>query len=192
MRIIAGEFRGRRIDAPPGRGTRPTTDRVRESLFSALVSLLGPELGGGAVLDAFAGSGALGLEAVSRGASGAVLVERDRKALATCKSNVAALGVSDRVRVLGADVFSLAKAGIAGGPFALILLDAPYTLDQTALGGLLAELARAGNLEPGAAVTWEHAAGDTAAWPEGFEAVARKRYGTTEIEFAVWEGGDDL
>ncbi|TLM89278.1 MAG: 16S rRNA (guanine(966)-N(2))-methyltransferase RsmD, partial [Actinobacteria bacterium] len=68
MRIVAGAYRGRRIEAPPGTGTRPTTDRVREALFSALVSVAGPDLGGGAVLDAFGGSGALGLEALSRGA----------------------------------------------------------------------------------------------------------------------------
>ena len=100
MRIIAGEFRGRKLDAPRGDGTRPTTDRVRESLMSALVSLR-DGLDGAVVLDAFAGSGALSLEALSRGADTAVLCERDRDAAAVIERNISALRLGrDRARLV--------------------------------------------------------------------------------------------
>ena len=97
MRIVAGEFKGRSIVAPKGRSTRPTSDRVREGLFSALTSRLGADLGCGAVLDAFAGSGALGLEALSRGASTATFVDKSTSAVRVIRANVETLGVSDRV-----------------------------------------------------------------------------------------------
>ena len=104
MRIIAGEFRGRKLDAPRGDGTRPTTDRVRESLMSALVSLR-DGLDGAVVLDAFAGSGALSLEALSRGADTAVLCERDRDAAAVIERNISALRLGrDRARLVRGDV----------------------------------------------------------------------------------------
>ena len=96
MRIVAGQYRGRRIEAPKGEGTRPTTDRVREALFSRLVSLTAPDLGGGSALDAFAGSGALGFEALSRGIGRVTFVERDRAALATLKANAAAPTIGPR------------------------------------------------------------------------------------------------
>jgi 16S rRNA (guanine966-N2)-methyltransferase len=187
MRIVAGEFRGRAIAAPKGLATRPTTDRVRESLFSVIGSIMGPGLASCTVLDAFAGSGALGLEALSRGADHAVFAEKDRSALAALSGNIGVLGVEARAKVLKADVFSLARRGVPGGPFALILLDPPYTLDAVKVGALLGDLARTNGLAPGALCSWEHASGSDAAWPEGFELMQRKRYGTTEIEFAVYE-----
>ena len=104
MRIIAGKYRGRRLDAPKGQGTRPTTDRVRESLMSALHSARGG-FAGAVVLDAFAGSGALALEALSRGADRAVLCERDREAAGVIERNLRTLGLSpDRARLMRADV----------------------------------------------------------------------------------------
>lgn len=186
MRIIAGAQRGRIIRAPRGQATRPTTDRVRESLFSVIGSILGPGLGGLAVFDPFAGSGALGLEALSRGAAHAVFAEKDRAALAALSANIDALGVNARTTVHRMDAFSLAGRGVSGGPFALILLDPPYTLDATKVAGLLGDMARAGSLTSGALCTWEHAAGVAAPWPEGFELRQRKKYGSTEIEFAVY------
>jgi 16S rRNA (guanine966-N2)-methyltransferase len=98
-RIVAGELGGRRLRMPPGDRTRPTTDRVREALFSRVEALLGG-LDGAVVLDLYAGSGAVGLEALSRGAAHAVLVECDRRAVAAARANVAALGVDDRARVV--------------------------------------------------------------------------------------------
>lgn len=121
MRIIAGEWRGRAIDAPPGRATRPTGDRVRETLFSMLASRLGSfeDL---RVADLFAGSGALGLEALSRGAAHASFVENDPAAAAVIKRNVAKLGAADRVRILGGSALALPRSG----PFDLVFADPPY------------------------------------------------------------------
>ena len=125
MRIIAGEWRGRPIEAPPGLGTRPTADRVRETLFSMLASRLGSfdEL---RVADLFAGSGALGLEALSRGASCATFVESDPEALRALKRNAEKLGATDRVRILSGSAFALPPSE----PFDVIFADPPYGLES--------------------------------------------------------------
>ena len=121
MRIIAGEWRGRPIEAPPGQATRPTADRVRETLFSMLASRFGSfeEL---RVADLFAGSGALGLEALSRGAASAAFVENNAAAVAAIKRNADKLGASDRVQIFGGSALALARSE----PFDLILADPPY------------------------------------------------------------------
>lgn len=121
MRIIAGQFRGRPLQAPPGLGTRPTADRVREALFSMLASRLGSfeDL---RVADLYAGSGALGLEALSRGAAHATFVEPDATAQDAIKANAAKLGVEDRIRVLGGSALALPRSE----PFDLIVADPPY------------------------------------------------------------------
>jgi 16S rRNA (guanine966-N2)-methyltransferase len=121
VRIIAGQLRGRPLLAPPGSATRPTADRVREALFSMLASRLGTfeDL---RVADLFAGSGALGFEALSRGAAEAVFVETDAKAQAAIKANAAKLGLTDKVRVLGGSALALPRSD----PFDLILADPPY------------------------------------------------------------------
>jgi 16S rRNA (guanine966-N2)-methyltransferase len=121
MRIIAGEWRGRTIEAPPGVATRPTADRVRETLFSMLTSRLGSfeDL---RVADLFAGSGALGLEALSRGAAAATFVELDPKAAAAIKRTAERLGAGDRVLILGCSALSVPKTD----PFDLVLADPPY------------------------------------------------------------------
>jgi 16S rRNA (guanine966-N2)-methyltransferase len=121
MRIIAGRFRGRPLQAPPGLGTRPTADRVREALFSMLASRLGT-FEGLRVADLYAGSGALGLEALSRGADHATFVEKDSKAHAAIKANAGRLGVSEQVRILGASALALPRCD----PFDLIFADPPY------------------------------------------------------------------
>ena len=119
MRIISGKWRGRALLAPPGEATRPTADRAREALFSMLTSRLGSfeEL---RVADIFAGTGALGLEALSRGAARCTFVERDREAIAALKANIQKLGAD------GADVRAQAAEGFAGGPFDLVFMDPPY------------------------------------------------------------------
>lgn len=121
MRIIAGAWRGRTIDAPPGQATRPTADRVRETLFSMLASRLGSfeEL---RVADLFAGSGALGLEALSRGAAEATFVERDAAAAAVIRRNAEKLGATERVRILTSSALALPPSP----PFDLIFADPPY------------------------------------------------------------------
>jgi 16S rRNA (guanine966-N2)-methyltransferase len=150
MRVIAGRFGGRRLAAPGGRDTRPTADRVREALFSTL----GP-LDGATVLDVFAGSGALAIEALSRGAARAVLVERDPRAAAVIRSNLAALGLGDdeaRVVVRAARA-ALRDARTSGETYDLVFLDPPYRSAAT-LGRELSE-ALEGLLAPGARVVSE-------------------------------------
>ena len=188
MRIVAGAWRGRSIFAPAGDATRPTSDRVREAVFSVLESRY-PEQASGAVLDAFAGTGALGLEALSRGAAQAVLVERERAALATLRANVEALG-ADAATVVPADVFAAARGDrLPGGPFSLLLMDPPYRIERAQVRGLLAVLSE-GRLARGAAVVWEHSADAPPDWPAGFEADLEKRYGDTIVSFARHVRGD--
>lgn len=122
MRIVAGEWRGRAIEVPPGMATRPTADRARETLFSMLASRIGSfeEL---RAADLFAGSGALGLEALSRGAASATFVESDAKTAATVKRNAEKLGANDRVRIVVGSALSLPRSE----PFDLIFADPPYS-----------------------------------------------------------------
>jgi len=157
MRIIAGEWRGRTIEAPPDEGTRPTADRVRESLFSMLASRLG-SFEGLRVADLFAGSGALGFEALSRGAAHATLVESDPKASAVIKRNAARLGAADRIRLFSGSALVLPKSE----PFELIFADPPYSAGASSAvvqavmkagwlapgGWLSVETARAGSIDP--------------------------------------------
>ena len=124
MRVVAGDLRGRRIEAPPGTDTRPTTDKVREATFNALGSL--DLVRDALVLDLFAGSGALGIEALSRGAAHCTFIERDRTALWTLRDNVEALGLTERARVVPGDAMVLGR-GIEAD---LALADPPYGFDQ--------------------------------------------------------------
>ena len=133
MRVVAGIARGRRLDAPPGSATRPTADRVREATFNALGSLAAVE--GATVLDLFAGSGALGIEALSRGAAAATFVDHDAKALTVVRRNLEATGLGDRATVLRTDATTF-----AGGHFDLVLLDPPYAFGDEAWSRLLADL----------------------------------------------------
>ena len=121
MRIVAGEWRGRPLEAPPGRTTRPTADRVRETLFSMLASRLG-SFDDLAVADLFAGSGALGLEALSRGAARATFVESDPAASATIRRNAATFGAAGRIEIVAGSALFLGRYG----PFDLIFADPPY------------------------------------------------------------------
>jgi len=142
MRIIAGAWRGRVIEAPPGQATRPTADRVRETLFSMLVSRLGTfeDL---RVADLFAGSGALGFEALSRGAGHATFVESDAKASAVIRRNAEKLGAADRLQILGGSALALPRSE----PFDLILADPPYS--QGSGSGLVEAVTKAGWLARG-------------------------------------------
>ncbi|HEX8066121.1 MAG TPA: 16S rRNA (guanine(966)-N(2))-methyltransferase RsmD [Thermoleophilaceae bacterium] len=121
MRVVAGAFGGRPLKAPPGRRTRPTADRVREALFS----ILGP-LDGARAADLFAGSGALGIEALSRGAASATFVERDRRAAATIRENLLAIGAQDRATVVARDALRWLASAADGPAYDLVLLDPPY------------------------------------------------------------------
>ncbi len=190
MRIVGGAFKGRRLVAPKGEGTRPTSDRVREALMSSLVNRLGADLGGGVALDLFAGSGALALEALSRGVARAVLVERDRGALKAIAENAAALGVADRVKVIEGDSLGSAGSRLASaGPFTLLFCDPPYRIDQTRVASRLAALGAAGAIVEGAALAWEHGAGGAVPEPEGFAQERTYRYGDTAVTLLRYYGG---
>lgn len=184
LRIVAGEFGGRLIECPRA-VSRPTTDRVREALLSALVSAAGG-FEGITVCDAFAGSGALGLEAVSRGAARAQLFDADAGAVQCVRRNVAALGLADRVHVARADVLASGIAG-AAAPYGLVLLDPPYVTEAERVGGLLARAAEAGQLAEGCLVAYERAA-DASALPElaRFQVLKQKRYGKTAVDLLRW------
>jgi 16S rRNA (guanine966-N2)-methyltransferase len=154
MRIIAGEWRGRRIEAPAGSATRPTADRVRETLFSMLVSRIG-SFEGLRVADLFAGSGALGFEALSRGASEATFVDSDRTAIDVLRSNGARLDAVERIRVVPGSALSLPPAG----PFDLVLADPPYAPGS---GNTVVEsVMRANWLAPGGWMSVETARGES-------------------------------
>lgn len=186
MRIVGGDWRGRALRAPEGRDTRPTTDRVRESIASIVCAAAGG-LEGLSVLDAFAGSGALGLEMLSRGAAHATLVEQDPKALACVRGNIGALGVPrERALVLRADAFSLGRRGrVAGAPFDLVLLDPPYATDAADVAGLVEALDTAGALGPAAIVMYERASDRPPITPAGFAADSEHRYGSTCVDVLV-------
>ncbi|WP_302962827.1 16S rRNA (guanine(966)-N(2))-methyltransferase RsmD [uncultured Adlercreutzia sp.] len=186
MRIIAGEFRGRRLDAPKGDGTRPTTDRVRESLMSAVHSARGG-FDDARVLDAFAGSGALGMEALSRGAASAVLCERDRGAADVVERNLRTLGLGrDRARLVRGDVLKRPPAPMAA-PFDLVFLDPPYALAPAEVFGLIARLDEAGSLASDVIVSYEHDGADDAAVEalaaeSGWAIASHRRFGDTAID----------
>jgi 16S rRNA (guanine966-N2)-methyltransferase len=172
MRIIAGQWRGRTLEAPPGNATRPTSDRAREALFSMLTSRLGG-FEGLEVADLFAGTGALGLEALSRGAAHCTFVEKDRAALDALRRNIARLGAGERVDVRAQDA-----ARIAGGPWHLVFLDPPYRsgLGQTALAHLLA----ANALAPRALVSIETHRDETVAI-DGLDVESQRHYGKARL-----------
>ena len=191
MRIIAGDHRGRRLVAPKGMGTRPTTDRVRESLMSMVSSARGG-FDAAVVLDAFAGSGALGLEALSRGAERCVFCEMDRNALSALTANIAALSAEGSARVARGDVLKRPPCSL--GPFDLVFLDPPYALGPQAVLELLETLRQAGALDGDVLVSYEHSTasdGPLDACLEGtvWERVNRRHWKDTSIDFLAVKPG---
>lgn len=178
-RIVAGLAGGRRL-AVPDRGTRPTTDRVRAALFSALAARR--DFAGLRVLDLYAGSGALGLEALSRGAASVLLVEEDRRAARAIAGNIEVVGLP------GAVLRQAPVAAVLAGPsqpMDLILADPPYGLAAAALEDVLGRLDAGGWASPGAVVVVERAAsGPLLAWPPGWLPRPPRRYGDTRLEAA--------
>jgi 16S rRNA (guanine966-N2)-methyltransferase len=166
VRVVAGTLGGRRLVAPEGRSTRPTTDRVREAVFNSLAS--GGLLEGAVVADLYAGSGAIGIEALSRGAARCVFVERDRQALRALEQNLDSLGLHDRSRVMAADATSAAATVDAD----IVFADPPYDFEDwnQLLGRISADLVVA---ESGAAI----------AVPDGWHAIRVRRYGRTHVTF---------
>jgi 16S rRNA (guanine966-N2)-methyltransferase len=209
-RVIAGEAGGRRLAVPDGRDTRPTSDRAREGLFATIASMLG-SLAGARVLDLYAGSGAVGLEALSRGAEHVLLVEHGARASRVIRENIEAIGLpgavlaADRVeRVLArgpasagsqdGPAFAGSQDGPApaggrddaeGGRYDVVFADPPYALADAAVSGVLSLLAGHGWLAPGALVIVERATrSGPVSWPDGFVPDRARRYG----EATFWYG----
>jgi len=180
LRVIAGTARGRKLAAPPGDRIRPTKDMVREAMFSALDAR--GALVDAAVLDLFAGTGALEIEAMSRGGARAVLVERDRAALDAIATNVAALRVGDRVRVVANDVGRFLRGPLpAGAPFDLVLVDPPYDTSDEDVTALLAALDAPGWLAPDAIVSVERPARHPVLLPNGWRTGWERAFGDTML-----------
>ena len=185
-RVIAGAAGGRRLAVPPGNGTRPTSDRAREGLFSSWESQLGGAQGwrGLRVMDLYAGSGAVGLEALSRGAAHVLLADAEPRAVRTLKENVRALGLP------GAEVRAGKAAQIVAGeppaaPYGLVFLDPPYAVSDDDLREILLTLRARGWLTDDALATVERRTrGGDFRWPEGFEGLRSRRYG----EGTLWYG----
>jgi 16S rRNA (guanine966-N2)-methyltransferase len=201
MRIIAGEFRGRRLLPPNGPATRPITDRVKQSVFDVLA----PNIADATVLDCFAGTGSLGLEALSRGASHAVFYESDRSAAAILRRNIHALGVSDRSRVITSDLFAFPTQSsarpsspqavlgstklAAGSPQSLVFLDPPYRY-VTQRPDDLRRLVLTLPLLVEALVIFRHAAEDALDLPP-LKPFDRRVYGGMVVDFLIYFGGVD-
>ncbi|KES06532.1 methyltransferase [Streptomyces toyocaensis] len=183
-RVIAGAAGGRRLAVPPGQGTRPTSDRAREGLFSTWQSLLGGPLDGERVLDLYAGSGAVGLEALSRGAGHVLLVEAAARAVRTVRENVKALGLPG-AEVRSGKAEQIVREAPPREPYDIVFLDPPYAVPDDDLREILLTLRSEGWLTDEALVTVERSTrGGEFAWPPGFEAVRARRYG----EGTFWYG----
>jgi 16S rRNA (guanine966-N2)-methyltransferase len=185
MRIVGGRLRGRTLAAPRTRDIRPTSDRLRESLFNILGHAYDDPVTSARVLDLFAGTGALGLEAMSRGAAFALLVDDGAEARALIRENVAALGLGGVTKILRRDA---TKLGVAHPiePFSLVFLDPPY---GRGLAAPALSAARGGGwLAPDALIVVEEAADARFAAPDGFTEIERRRYDDTELVFLKFVG----
>lgn len=180
MRIIGGESRGRRIKAPRGMGTRPMRDFVREAVFS----MLGDRVRGARVLDLFAGSGSLGLEALSRGASEAVFVDRGRDPIRVIQENLDILGMQSRGRVVRAEILEfLRHYASTERPFDLIFIDPPFRIDVNYRQEVLNKLIEGGFLGPSSVVVMEAPLrAPVTEPPPGLEFRERRKYGETAVD----------
>lgn len=186
MRIIAGSWRGRSLIAPPDDRIRPTSDRVKGAIFNILAhNIEGVQLDGARVIDLFAGTGALGFEALSRGAAHCVFVEKDAEARGLLTRNVALLDFAAQSEILAIDATQLGPAR-GRSPFTLAFLDPPYGkgLGERAL----AALESGAWLAPDAVVVLEESAGAKIAWPAGYDVLDARRWGDTQAAFARYRG----
>lgn len=193
-RVVAGRAGGRRLVVPDGEATRPTSDRVREAMFSTLTSVLG-SLDGLVVLDLFAGSGALGLEALSRGAARATFVERDRRALAALRRNVATTGLGE-VEIRGTAVERALRTPPADGAdpqVDLVLADPPYAFSSESLVQVLQALVDNRWLADDALLVVERSARDhPPSWPDNLMVLFSRRYSETLLWYLRWSDDQAL
>jgi 16S rRNA (guanine966-N2)-methyltransferase len=189
MRIVGGEFRGRVLASPKGGATRPTSDRTREAVFNILHHAKwrrGDVIEDARVLDVFAGTGALGLEALSRGAHHAVFVEREYAAARVCQENIEAFQLGDRALLLKFDGLHPVPRPLYMEPRTLVFLDPPYGKDMAAQA--LTGLAEKGWLKEGAICVVEMARKQPEAAPAGFVQHDERAYGITAVKFLEWAG----
>jgi len=186
MRVVGGRLRGRTLAGPKSQAIRPTADRLRESLFNVLVHAYGDPIGGARVLDLFAGTGALGIEALSRGAAFALFVDESAEARALLRENLAALGLGGVSRIFRRDAARLGPAHPVE-PFALAFLDPPY--GQNLAAKALASAREGGWLVPDALILVEEATESQFAAPEGFTELERRAYDDTQIIFLKFNLG---
>lgn len=180
MRIVGGKFSGRKISAPPGIISRPTTDRVRESIFNLLESRNDIDFNEARVIDLFAGSGALGLEAMSRGAARCLFIEQDAVARGAIRENLETLGMVGQARVHRRSAISLGdRPSSDGGAFNIGFMDPPY--DKNLAPTALASLRDGEWLAPDAVIVIEQAKKETPASAHGFDEIDRRKYGDTQI-----------
>jgi 16S rRNA (guanine966-N2)-methyltransferase len=186
MRIVGGQFRGRPLAAPGDATTRPTSDKVRESVFNILAhGITGFAIEGCRVLDLFAGTGALGLEALSRGAAYCLFVEEGTEARAIIRRNVEALSLTGVSKIFRRDATTLGPAG-SQAPFGLVFLDPPY--GKGLAERALTSAAAGGWLVPGAIAVIEERKGEPIALPSQFAELDRRRWGDTQVLFARYIG----
>ena len=180
MRVVGGRLRGRALAGPKSQAIRPTADRLRESLFNILVHAFDDPVTGARVLDLFAGTGALGIEALSRGAAFALFIDQSAEARALIRENVAALGLGGASRIFRRDATKLGPAHPLE-PFSLVFLDPPY--GQGLAEAALASARTGGWFAPDALIVVEEAAKAAFVAPEGFSEIDRRRYDDTEFIF---------
>jgi len=188
MRIVGGRLSGRRFSAPAGRGTRPTSDRVREALGSALDAR--NAFADAQVLDLFAGTGALSFEALSRGAKHALMVDHDLRAARQITQSAKELGLVGNVRTVRLDLLTdpagaIRKLPTTESSFSLVFVDAPYS-ETDSVAALLGALTASGRLARGALVVVEHSATHDWSWPNGLAPDADYRYGQTGISLGIY------
>ncbi|GGK36142.1 16S rRNA (guanine(966)-N(2))-methyltransferase RsmD [Salinarimonas ramus] len=185
MRIVGGRFKGRALAGPRSDAIRPTSDRLRESLFNVLAHAYDDPVEGARVIDLFAGTGAMGLEALSRGAAFALFVDDGAQARGLIRENVEALGLGGVTRLFRRDATRLGGAD-RFEPFDLLFCDPPYGRDLAPAA--LTSAAGGGWLAPGALCVVEEAADATLALPSGFEEIERRVYGDTQVVFGRFAG----
>lgn len=193
MRVVGGKWGGVPLESPEGRGvTRPTTDRNREAMASMILSARGLNLDGASVLDAFAGSGAMGIELLSRGADRCTFIDQDARAAARVRRNLAKVGAEKvAYAVLRGDACQLAERGrIAGAPFDVVFLDPPYVLSAGVVSAMLKHLVAQGALRSGATVVYERSAEAPGLDVPGLIPMRTKRYGITCVD--LLEKGQDV
>lgn len=186
MRVVGGRLRGRRLTAPTDQATRPTSDRVRESLFNIIESRYRQQLIGGRVADLYAGTGALGIEALSRGAAQATFTETAPAALKVLRANLQALGLAEEASVKDGDAKRLLAAL---GPFDIIFLDPPYGGEEAS--GILREIATHACLSPDGLIILESAESDAVELPPGLEVAQSRSYGKTRVSL-IFRNGNGL